>query len=271
MGGKITELDNGTVREIDTEKGGRGTGGESKSTTDTKASGTGRGTGGGTDTASASGTAEKGNTVSKADELSVLTDEERTLYATANETEKKRILKNAKRRQRYAEQKQAKGQSVKPRKVNGTKNTNTVNAFDVTQLNLIFAGLSGAIASRPNCSHWLLTPEEINSITVPLSKMLAESETFAGMGQYSNQIALVMACLTVFGPRLFITVQQSKEAKQIERTGQHTDTNYRERKSRDSRKTKESDRKPDNGSIRDSSSHNSNDDKNIPFYGVPIA
>lgn len=268
MGGKLTELDNSIIREVDDKSNGDGsTGGTSTASSET--SGRGKGSGG-TDTASGGGNTEKGNTVSKADELSLLTDEERTRYATANETERKKILKNAKRRQRYAEQKQAKGQNVKPRKVNGTKNS-TVPPLDVTQLNLIIAGISSAIASRPNCSHWLLTPEEINSITVPLSKMIAESEALAGMGQYSNQIALVMACLTVFAPRLFITAQMTKEAKKLERTGQHTDTNYRDGKSGTVGKTKGSDSKSDNGNNRVASSNNTNTDKNIPFYGVPIA
>ena len=231
MGGKLTELDNGIIREVDNKGNGDGGSTGGTSTAPTETSGTGRGGSGRTDTASGGGgNTEKGNTVSKADELSLLTDEERTRYATANETERKKILKNAKRRQRYAEQKQAKGQNVKPRKVNGTKNS-SVPPLDVTQLNLIIAGISSAIASRPNCSHWLLTTEEINSITVPLSKMIAESEALSSMGQYSNQIALVMACLTVFAPRLFITAQISKEAKKLERTGQHTDTNYRDGKS----------------------------------------
>lgn len=269
MGGTITAVNEGLDGKVNSKTDGASGGstqGTSTASPETRAPAGARGT----DSPSAPSGGEKILTSEKADGLSILTDEERTLYATANETEKKRILKNAKRRQRYAEQKQSKGQTVKPRKVNGNKK-DTSPALDVTQLNLIIAGVSTAIASRPNCQHWLLSEAEINSITVPLSKMLAESEMFSGMGQYSNQIALVMACLTVFAPRLFITLQMTKEAKNLERTGQHTDTNYRESKSGTPRKTKDSNIKSDNRADRNTPANGRNDDKDLFLFGSPIA
>ena len=208
----------------------------------------------------------------KVDGLSLLTEEEKQQFATASEDEQKRLLRNAKRRERYAKQKQNNGESVKPRKVkNSNKNSNN-QAFDVAQLNLILAGISTAVASRPNNEHWLLSESEINSITVPLAKMLAESETFANMGQYSNQIALVMACMTVIAPRVFITLQKQKEVKRIERTGQQTDTNVRGTKNGTVGKAKDSDSNArGNHAERNQQSNDKHDVQSVPFYGLPIA
>lgn len=272
MGEKFDVIGRKTDGSVDKEVGG--TAGKRTADRSPTPADTTTATAGGTDGGSRTdigGTAEKRITVPKADELSVLTEEERQAYMTADESEQKRILRNAKRRERYAQQKQASGQEVKPRKVKQNKKSETT-AFDVTQLNLIIAGVSTAVASRPNCEHWLLTPEEINSITVPLSKMLAESETFANMGQYSNQIALVMACLTVFGPRLFITVQKTKEVKRVERTKQHTDTNVRDTKNGafGKAKTSNSDNHRTNGGGNKKSDDN-HDDSSILLYGVPLA
>lgn len=272
MGGIIKEVDRQSDGKIDGIPSGAGTGTDrtSSDTSDTRTDrrGTGTGAGAGTDTG---GNTEKGKPSEKVSELSLLTDEELKQYQTANASEQKRILRNAKRRQRYADQKAKNGEQVKPRKVNTAKKTET-NAFDVTQLNLIIAGVSCAVASREGMSHWLLTEQEINSITVPLSKMLAESETFASMGQYSNQIALVMACLTVFAPRIFVTIQQSKEKKEHAVTGQHTNTNVRGSETGVTGKTKDSNtpvNRTDDIGVK--KSHGSNDDKTVPWYGSALA
>lgn len=277
MGGNTDKLGKQINGGVDIKGNGNNDGGKTdRSTTPPKSNtdgngNTGTGTGNGNTGNGNTGTVERVISV-PTDELSILTDEEKVKYQTASEQERKTILRNAKRRQRYAEQKQANGQEVKPRKVNkNTKKKDNVT-FDVTQLNLIVAGVSTAIASRPNCEHWALQPAEIESITVPLAKMLAESETFAGMGQYSNQIALVMACFTVIVPRLFITVQKTKEVKKLERTGQHTDTNYRDGKSGTPRKTKDSNSQHNGGNvIRNEKSNGHNDVQSMPFYGDPLA
>jgi hypothetical protein len=202
--------------------------------------------------------------------LAILTDEEKTQYLVADETEKKRLIRNAKKRQRYAENKKASGQDVKPRKVKGTNKKEESPALDVTQLNMILASLSAVVASRPNCEHWLLTEKEINSITVPLSKMLAESTMFANMGQYSNQIALCMACITVFMPRLIVTVQKQKEVKRIARTGQNTNTTVSDERIGTVGKEKKSNSGTDRGNVKKSTSNGSDNADNVPFYGVPI-
>ena len=206
----------------------------------------------------------------KLSELAILTDEELARYNTADETEKKRLLRNAKRRERYAKEKKENGGQVKPRKVNKSQTVAPTPQIDVTSLNMIVASLSSVIASRPNCEHWLLSEAEINSITVPLSKMLAESEMFVNMGQYSNQIALCMACFTVFMPRLIVTVQKQKEAKKVERTGQHTDTAVRTDKGRNSTKAKDGNIEVGNRNVGNTSSHGANNVDNVPWYGSPI-
>lgn len=221
MGEVIAEVNRGIDREIDADtRTTAGTHGQSTSTA-------GTGTGTGTDTRTNAGTGTSAGTETEKDGISglaLLTDDERKAYESADEAERKRLLKNAKRRYDYAEKKKSLGQSVAPRKVNKQSKQKQNNALDTTQLNVIIATISGVIASRPNMEHWLLSEQEINSITTPLSKMLAESEAFANMGQYSNQIALVMACVTVFTPRIIVSVQKGREGKKIERTGQSTDT-----------------------------------------------
>lgn len=261
---KINEQSNGVIIEPVTESGGDRTSGNSSSTTSTRTTDRGSGGSGGNTTRTTE--TVKGENVP---ELSLLTDEEKTQYLVADEKEQKRLLRNAKRRQRYADQKSESGQPVKPRKVKGAKKEATPQ-IDNTQLNLIVASLSSVIASRPNCEHWLLSEAEINSITTPLSKMLAESQAFANMGQYSNQIALCMACVTVFMPRLIITVQKNKEVKKIARTGQRTDTVVTDERVRTAGEKKNSNSGTDRGNVKQSSSNGQNNADNVPFYGVPI-
>lgn len=277
--GEIVATDNGkSVREdkpTGTGTGGKRADSECTSTPDTNTSGGSRGRGGngsgGTTERTEPRTAET-STEQKTEvsELAILTEEEKAQYRNASESEKKRLLRNAKRRERYAQQKKESGGQVKPRKVRQSQAKETTPVLDVSSLNMIVASLSSVVASRPNCEHWLLTETEINSITVPLSKMLAESQTFSNLGQYSNQIALCMACVTVFMPRLIVTVQKQKEVKKIERTGQHTNTNVTDRQERSVRKEKESNRKSDNRNVGNTSSNGSNNGDNVPWYGDPI-
>lgn len=129
------------------------------------------------------------------------------------EEKKKREERNAKRRERYAKQKAEQGQTVKPKKVNTKKKKQDDAAIDTNQLNIIIKTISTLIASRPNCSHWLLSDAEIESITTPLTKMMQESDIFNKLGEHSNQIALVTACVTVFVPRIIQTTIIVKENK----------------------------------------------------------
>lgn len=262
------QTDRVIIQPVTDGEKGRSSGGTSTTTTSTTST-TGGGSGsGGSERNTGTGKAETIKT-GELSEISLLTDEEKAQYATADEAEKKRLIRNAKKRQRYAEKKQANGQDVKPRKVKGAKKEEQP-ALDVTQLNMIVASLSAVVASRPNCEHWLLNEKEINSITVPLSKMLAESQAFANMGQYSNQIALCMACITVFMPRLIVTVQKQKEVKKIARTGQRTDTNVTDERVRPTGEKKDSNTGTNRGNVKQSSSNGKDNADSIPFYGVPI-
>lgn len=272
MGAEITAVNRELDREIDSNAGGTAGGKTSGSTNPTNTTAGGN-TGGNRTGGTGSSTTAGGKTSKEEKELSrlaILTPEELAAYNAGDDTEKRRILRNARKRKKYAEQKRANGGDVKPRKVNSTKTNDTLQPIDVKQLNLIFAGVSSAIASRPGCEHWLLTEGEINSITVPLSKMLAESTMFSTMGQYSNQIALTMACITIFVPRLVITLQKQKEVKRNAVTGQSTNTNVTDRRITGTGTQKSSDIKPDKRNDTKPASNGANDVGQLPWYGNPI-
>ena len=268
MGGEIAG-NNGKIERVIDEQTGTGAG---PGTRDKGPSAADAGTRTGAGTGPGAGTTAGAKTEKELSGLAILTEEEKAQYMAGDDTEKKRIMRNAKKRQRYRQQKENGGQTVKPRKVKQKKEETP--ALDVTQLNLIIAGISAAVASRPNCEQWLLTGAEINSITQPLTRMLAESAMFANMGQYSNQIALVMACITVFAPRLMITAQKAKEGKKRARTGQQTDTTVKDRQLRtagsDSGKTKAGDSKPDRRNDKRPAADGGANADTVPFYGMPI-
>ena len=172
-----------------------GNSGNSTSTTDTRGNGNG-----GTGTGTGSGeTKEKG-----IPQLVTVNEGEQT-------DEEKRQERNRKRRERYQREKAENGQTVKPRKVNKSKASEpSVTNMTKEQMNALLVSTSAVIASRPNCSHWLITEKEADTITTPLLKMIAESEKLEIITKNSNQIALVIACITIFAPRIFITMQQNK-------------------------------------------------------------
>lgn len=261
MGGNI---DGNNAKGIgQTERGTKGTKGtkgtESRNTTPTSTAtetrtgtGTGAGTGAGTDT--------KKEVVPR---MAVVNDTE----------EQKRQERNAKRRERYAQQKAENGQTVKPRKVTNKKQED-VKAIDKASLNVMIAGLSSIIASRPDCEHWLLSEKEIDSITTPLCNMLAESEAFKGLGNYSNQIALVMACVTIILPRLVVTLSKQKAKKGSAISGQRTDTNAKldtGTKGNDTVPKNKPNTKTDRPNQRNITNAGTNNVDDVSVYGLPIA
>ena len=174
-----------------------------------------------------------------------------------DEAERKRLERNERRRERYAKEKEANGGTVKPRKVK-KKKTNEP-PVDTASLNMVVGTLFNVIGSRPNMEHWRLTDDEITSITTPLAGMIAESEALKNIGEFSNQIALVTACIAVFTPRVVLTVSQGKEKKKLERTKR----NILEKKNEDIKPVRQSDRKnADDGSVSGS---------DVPFYGMPLS
>lgn len=149
--------------------------------------------------------------------------------SSIDEKEQKRLERNAKRRAKYQEQK-ANGtlKQAKPKKVNKPKKKE--NELDTSQINIIIKTLSSLVAARPGYEHWLLSDAEIESITTPLGKMLAESDVFNKIGEHSNQIALITACITVFMPRIIVTTTLLKEKKKNERKPKQQPTSRSENK-----------------------------------------
>ena len=100
----------------------------------------------------------------------------------------------------------------KPKKVRTTKKKQS--KVDTGNIDKMLVGISEIVASRPNCSHWKLKEAEAKTITEPLTALLSEKEIFQKIEEHSNEIALVTACLTVFVPRIFVTVQLNNIKKQ---------------------------------------------------------
>ena len=191
------------------------------------------------------------------------------VVVTVDETDeqRKKDERNARRRARYAEQKADQkgepknaapkqgGQKKKPKKVNN----HIKQSFSTEQINALLVSLSAIVASRPGCEHWLLSESEVQTITTPLMSMLAESDKLSKISEHSNQIALAIACVTIFAPRVVVTVQQMKMKKDAEK---HVRNKIDEAKGN-----------TETVSGRDDKRH-ANDDKNnranVPFYGIPI-
>lgn len=215
-----------------------GNSGVSTSSTDT---GTGARTGARTGTGARIGTEEK-----KVPQLVPVTPEDEA-------AEKKRLEKNAKKRAAYAEKKAAGALQAKPKKTKKAESAPSFSGMSVDQLNALLMSTSAVIASRPNCSHWMLTEAECKSITTPLVAMIAESEKLEFVTKNSNQIALVVACITIFVPRIFVTVQLNKAAAPKKKEIKKNDTGT------EVRKTENSDQKSGTQHDGITSDNNSND------------
>lgn len=143
--------------------------------------------------------------------------------------------------------------------------------IDQTSLNAVIGSISAVVASRPDCEHWMMTETEINSITTPLSKMIDESELFKDVGNYSNQIALVLACATVFTPRIIVSVQKVKEKKQREITGNSVETNVGTGKGNVKKKTYSKPSITDRTNQADTSTDDANIVTSQPWFGEALA
>lgn len=273
--GEIVVVGNGKVDGTDTgERTGRGqTDGDSR-TVATKDGGRAgeNGTSGDTGTGNGVAGGETGKEKTVTFELSLLTEEEKAQYLAGDSEERKRLERNAKKRERYRLRKENNGQNVAPRKVN-KKNNVKVAPINTQSVDMIIMSLSSIIASRPGCEHWMLTQKEVSSISEPLCKLLSESQAFEKMGEHGTEIALVMACCTVFVPRLIITVSKMEEKKKHERTGNTVDTNVKPGRIPEQVKVaepKKSDSGINRGNDRLNAAYGDGDAKREPWLGYAI-
>lgn len=79
-------------------------------------------------------------------------------------------------------------------------------------LNKIFMPLVGVIASRPGMEHWSMTEEEITTVTEPLAEILGRMDALNKF-QSSAEISLIIACVALFVPRGYISIQKGLEKK----------------------------------------------------------
>lgn len=247
MGEIVKGISGQSDRKADrTDAGGTGGHSDSSGTANTR---TGAGTGGtgGTGTVGAGGT---GNKTEKE-----IVPQLVTVDSGVSEEERKRLERNARRRERYAKEKAENGQTVKPRKVKGKKQEQS--QFSNEQINSLILSISAIVASRPNCEQWLLSESEADSITKPLLAILAESEALEIVTKNSNQIALAVACISVFAPRILVTVQKIKAEKEKEKVVKD-------------RETKTDIKKPDKPDNRGNAPHGEKPDHGEPFYGLPV-
>ena len=258
MGGDFKTVNRQTDGNFDEKTTGTtGTAGTRSQNSNSKTTGTTGGTAGGTAGKSDGTTGTAGGTEKEKilDGLALLSDEEKKKYETATDEERKRILNNAKRREKYRKDKENGGQTVRPRKVKKAKNNQTNVGCE--QIEKILLSVSTVIASRKGCEHWLLSESEVKAISEPLSNILATSESLKGFSEHSDAIALAVACISIFIPRIFVSVQKKQEDKKIERTGNRTETNVK------TTENKGTNRKHDTKSSTNGTG--TLDDK--PFYG----
>ena len=204
MGGKFTINNERTSPKAEpTGKpgaaGGAGTGGENKSTPAPAAGGTG-GTGRTGGTGGTGGKTEE----KKSDGLVVVDAEKPTIPAPPEKSPDK-----------------------KPKKVR--KNKKQVPALPVDQVDSLIVSLSGIVASRPHCEHWLISEQEAHTISQPLCNILDKYDVFNKVGTHSDAIALVVASVSVILPRAMLSMAMMKEGKKRARTGQSTDVAVKEK------------------------------------------
>lgn len=122
--------------------------------------------------------------------------------------EQKAELKKAKDRERKAKSREQKKKAVEQPKV-----------IDSKQIALVIATMSAIISSRPEMSHWMLSPEETNQIATPLATMMAKNESFKALAEHSDGIGLAVACATIFIPRMLVSAEIHKRKKEVVKIG----------------------------------------------------
>lgn len=122
-------------------------------------------------------------------------------------------------------------QPKQKRKYNKKPKEENTTSFDTKQISAFIVAVSSMVASREGMTHWLITETEAEQIAKPLSNIIAKSEHLKGLGEHADSFALISACLMIFAPRIFITLQSNKSKKGVKKDGKHND-----RKSTDSNK-----------------------------------
>ena len=119
---------------------------------------------------------------------------------------------------------------ARPKKV--SKKKKAEQKIPAEQVDKLIVGMSQMIAAKPNCAHWAITEQEAHGISEPLCNILERSGLLEKMGENTDAIALVVACSTVFVPRIMMTASIRKEVKRNAITGNTIDTNVQPGKQR---------------------------------------
>lgn len=72
----------------------------------------------------------------------------------------------------------------------------------------------GLVATKAG-KHWLVTPDQAESISEPLCNILQETVMGKFASENSDAVALVTACLLVFGPKIMVQASISGQKKKI--------------------------------------------------------
>lgn len=119
---------------------------------------------------------------------------------------------------------------ARPKKV--SKKKKQESKIPAEQVDKLIVGMSQMVAARPNCAHWAITEQEAHGISEPLCNILERSGLLEKMGENTDAIALVVACSTVFVPRIMLTASIRKEVKRSAITGNSTNTSVQPGKQR---------------------------------------
>lgn len=241
MGETITR----TAEHTDTEQTGN-RGNTSSTTTSTERAGgrasTGTGTTAGTKTEEVKSESLFG--LSDLEKEQLLQDKkDNGTISDSEKLELRRLVKNRTKREKYQQAKEEREkagivqgepiritpptnepdplENVPSTKPKSTKSKNTRTrakaqkvTFEAEQLDTILVAIFDLVASRPNMGAWKITKAEAHTISVPLCEVLAKYDQLNTFTQNSSEIALIVACISLFVPRLIATVKVKKEVSQ---------------------------------------------------------
>lgn len=224
MGTETSTTDIGVVENVNDSNGngngGKTAGNSSSSTTRRRKSG--RNTDGTGNNGTVQGEPRKG----------LLEEKELSELASVNEKEAKRLERNAKRREKYAQTK-------------GKTTNKVVEKTDSTQIKMLLNVINTIITSRENMQIFVLSEKEIESIAEPLSNIINKNENVQKLLEHSDEFNLSIACLTIFVPRIIVYLSnkprkeknksvgnnrnttESAEEKSADQSGKNTNSNGR--------------------------------------------